>query len=877
MSGHRSYGFWPIPVGIGVLAGLLIVALALPRGGERAAVAPQAPAQAAAAPAQALWFEPEAGQGDAAHDGFIARAGRYAARLTPAGAQILLRRAAGPGEAGAPAPARVGLRLVAANPDAAGAGAGPIRGWSHYYLGNDPAAWRTHVPNYARVEYAAVYPGVDVAWHGDPGGLEFDFIVAPGADPGRIRLAFDGVEGMRLTPEGGLRLATAAGDLTLRRPLAYQERAGRRDIVEAAFDPSGADGAVRLRLGAYDPSRRLIVDPVISYADYLGGSDEDAGLAIAVDAGGNRYVAGSTDSDSFAGAAKDNPSTGTDAFVAKLAPDGTRAYVTFIGGFDTEVANVIQVDGSGLAHVAGDTDSAQLPATAGALQTVYAGGQDAFVARLAADGTLNYLTYLGGSGQDSARALALGAFGDMYVGGSTLSSDFPTQGAFQSALAGEGDGFVSRIEASGTLLEYSTYLGGGGGDNVWALALDDVGAIYVGGSTSSEDFPTAGVSGPYQGSYQGGGSDGFVAKLVDDGSGLVYSTYLGGSNLDRVLALAVGSADGSDGYAYVTGITASDFDFPVSDGTPVYGGGPFDAFLTRFALNGSVADYSTFLGGNGDDQGLAIALPGENQAVIAGATQSDNLALTQPFQVQRLGTRDGFVLQVQLGAGVITQIFSTYLGGTGDDRLTGIAVDASSGEFHVAGSGTSGDLPTVRASQGENAGGTDAYVMRIDRDLALFLPDLRVDIDADPTPVPRRNDLSYTVRVDNEGAGDASGVMVQVEGTNLSALGSPDTGCEAMDGITILCEGGDVGAGGSRSFEIRAAPDQIGPATLTATLVRADQSGISQGNNTASLERLVVDDSDQSSSLSWELLVMMGVPYLLRRRARARPAGRGRR
>jgi len=802
-----------------------------------------------------LAFEPAAAGADAS--GFVVRGNGFAARLDPAGAQFRLRDAAG-------SYVRTGFRLLGANGDSAGAATDLLPGRSHYYLGDDPAAWRVNVPHYARVVYASVYPGIDMAWHGEQGGLEFDFIVAPGADPAPIRLGLEGGRPARLDPAGDLWLATTTGELRLQRPVAYQESSGRREAVDAAFelDPTGRE--LRFRLGSYDASRRLIIDPVIAYADYLGGGSDDSGLALAVDAGGNHYVAGGTASVDFADEAKPI-NTGKDAFVAKLAPDGTRLYVTFIEGSGADQANAITVDSGGEAYIAGDTTSGNLASSGGAVQTGYGGNGDAFVARLATDGTLEYLTYLGGAAQDNGRAIALSASGDMIVGGSTLSTNFPIQTVVQPTIGGQSDGFVTRINATGTTLVYSTYHGGVGPENVAALAVDETDAVYFGGTTGSQDtFPT--TPGAFKTTFQGGSSDGYVAKLAPDGSGLVYSTYLGGSVVDGVLALAV---DG-DHNVYATGLTSSSFNFPVTDGTPLYAGGAFDAFLTRLIPSGAVANYSTFLGGSGEDQGLAITLSDSDplQVVVAGVTESDDLPLIQPYQVERLGGTDGFVTMIQFSPTAVSPIFSTYLGGTGDDAIT--AARAESAQIiHVAGTGGA-NLPVVLPVQDGNAGGADAFVMRLERDLSQALPDLAVSVDADPTPVSRRFNLDFTVRVDNAGSGAASGLLVRVDGTNFSALSSPTTNCQAGAGISLLCDAGAINANGFGSFEIVAVPDEIGDVTLTATLLRADQSGISAGDNSATLERLVVDDSDQSAALSWELLALAGIVPLL---ARARRRG----
>ncbi|MBK9132692.1 MAG: hypothetical protein IPM20_13810 [Gammaproteobacteria bacterium] len=444
-------------------------------------------------PSGRVAFEPAAA--GVAPSGFVVRGNGFAARLEPAGARFRLRDAAG-------SYARTGFRLLGANGDSAGAGTDLLPGRSHYYPGNDPAAWRVNVPHYARVTYASVYPGIDMAWHGEQGGLEFDFIVAPGADPAPIRLGLDGTRPARLDPAGDLWLATATGELRLRRPVAYQESSGRRESVDAAFELDPAGRELRFRLGSYDASRRLIIDPVIAYADYLGGGSDDSGLALAVDAGGNRYVAGGTASVDFADEAKSDI-TGKDVFVAKLAPDGTRLYVTFIEGSGADQANAITVDSGGEAYIAGDTTSGNLASSGGAVQAGYGGNGDAFVARLATDGTLEYLSYLGGAAQDNGRAIALSATGDMIVGGSTLSSNFPIQTVVQPTIGGQSDGFVTRINATGTALVYSTYHGGVGPENVAALAVDETDAVYFGGTTGSQDtFPT--TPGAFQTTFQGG-------------------------------------------------------------------------------------------------------------------------------------------------------------------------------------------------------------------------------------------------------------------------------------------------------------------------------------------------------------------------------------
>lgn len=856
--------------------GCLIALLSLSGGrpGANAAAAAPAASPPAAAAVAGLYFEPAPGAGDSARSRFVARGEAHVTWIHPAGAQIALPRAAG--NEGAGGVSRVGLRLVAANGNAAGFGAAPLRGRSHYYLGSDPAAWREGVPHYARVEYPEVYPGIGMAYHGEQGGLEFDFIVAPGADPGLIRLAFDPVPALRLNDRDELELETGQGRLTLKAPVAYQEVRGHRDRVDVAYALDDTGQGVSFRLGAYDRSIPLVIDPVISYADYLGGSEDDTGVALAVDQDGNRYVTGSTLSDDFAGVAG-SVAAQSDVYVAKLAPDGERLYVTYLGGIDDEMdlSNAIAVDGAGRAHVVGYTESEIFPML-GALQPGYAGGGDAFVARLTADGALGYSTYLGGSATDTAQAIALDVDGNMYVGGGTLSDNLPGMSScsLQCARAApapgepaQGDGFIAKISADGANYLYATYLGGSGADNVWTLAVDESNAAYVAGTTGSPDFPQA-LSPPFppvQAEFQGGVSDGYVAKISPDGAALIYSTYLGGSAFDRVLALALDS----DQNAYVTGLTASGSgfgDFLTSPGTPPYGGGAFDAFASKLAPDGATLLYSTFIGGGGDDRGLAIDVNDQGEAIVVGETQSGNFPLKQPLQVQRLGNRNGFI--TALAADGMSREFSTYLGGAGEDRVTAVAVEDSD-SFHAAGTGSSTALPAVDAVQDDNAGGTDAFILRIETDDLQALPDLTINVDAPPESVPMRQNLFFDLIVDNRGAGDASGVMILVDGTNVTALSSPTSDCEATTGTTILCAGGDISAGSFNSLEIEAVPQAIGVATLTATLVRADQSGINPADNSDSIERQVVDNSDEDfGGLGWELFALLpALPFLRRRMA----------
>ncbi len=450
---------------------------------------------------------------------FVAHAAGHTLRITANQASLGERR----------------MSLAGANPAAQAIPEQRLPGESHYLLGNDPRSWRRHVPHYARLRYHNVYPGIDVVYYGSGRTLEFDFVVAPGADPGRIRLTF----------EGGLRRA-------LDEPVIYQETAGRRRIVPGRLVSHGR--STGFAIAGWDHARALVIDPVIRFSKLVGGGGIEFNPVIAVDSAGAAYVGGFTTSGNFATstALSSTLRSNTDGFIAKLNPAGTElVYATYLGGSNSETPEAIAVDATGSAWIAGSTNSPDFP-TLNAHQSALANSRpdafnvtDLFVTRLSADGSaLVFSTFLGGSSQEYATAIAVDASGNACVAGFTMSSDFPTVHAFQSRYAGDGDSIVAKLSPRGELL-YSTYFGGAGQDTVSAIALDASGSAYLTGITSSPDFPTRNALQP----ASGGSQDAFAAKLSTDGSTLIYSTYLGGAFSDAGSAIAV---DGS-GNAYIAG------------------------------------------------------------------------------------------------------------------------------------------------------------------------------------------------------------------------------------------------------------------------------------------------------------------------------------
>ncbi len=614
----------------------------------------------------------------------------------------------------------VQLAFVGANAQPHIVGVDALPGTDNYLLGRQRAQWHTRVPTYAQIAYQGVYPGIDLVYHGRQGHLEYDWRLAPRAAVDRIRLAVRGATGLHLDSRGALVIGTRGGVVRQDAPLAYQEVAGARRPVAARYVLLGLR-RVGLALGAYDHGQPLVIDPVLSYASYLGGSDVDQATGIAVDGSGNIYVAGNALSTNFpttTGAYSTTFAGGTstgDAFVSKLSADGsTLLYSTYLGGSGDEDVSHIAVDGAGEAEIVGYTNSTNYP-TVNAAQGAYGGGvYNAFASKLSADGSaLVYSTYLGGKGDDEAYGLAMDSAGDAYVAGLTSSTNFPLKNALQGAFTGVYDAFVTELDPNGALL-YSTYLGGSGDDDAYGIAIDGAGDAYVTGVTTSTNFPVSATA--YQRQYKGGCSGGtcsynaFVAKIITGGTGLLYSTYLGGSGGylsggDEAEAIAVDGA----GNAWITGQTDST-NFPTTGNAvqKTNNGNPDVAFVAELNADGSALPYATYLGGSGDNGSYGIALDSANNVYIAGETSSTDFPTVHATQAAYGGgAYNAFVSELTAAGGALA--FSTYLGGSGDDAAFGIAV-APDDSVEVAGLTSSTNFPTVNPLQAANAGNYDAFV-----------------------------------------------------------------------------------------------------------------------------------------------------------------------
>jgi hypothetical protein len=568
-------------------------------------------------------------------------------------------------------------------------------GKANYLIGNEPANWQTDVPLFGRVIYKDLYPGIDMLYSSSTRRLKSEFIVAPGADPSRIQIAYTGVASIRIDDAGALIFNTPDGELREAAPEIYQEANSRRGPVEGAFRVAG--NVVSFLVGEYDHSRELRIDPVLSYSTYLGGNGTNKGTAIAVDSSNSAYVTGYTDSTNFpvtGGAAQTASGGSVDAFVTKLNVAGSAiVYSTYIGGSGDDRGFSIAVDGSGNAYVTGWTSSMNFPVVAAA-QPGPGGGRDAFVAKLNPAGSaLIFSTYLGGVGTDSGNGIAIDGSG-VYVTGSTTSTNFPVANPVQAALSGGQDGFVTKLNAAGNIIVYSTYLGGLLDDRGSSIAVDSSGSAYVAGNTNSSNFPVAGNPNPLQVSY-GGGTDAFVAKLGVTGNPLIYSTYLGGSGIENVevgTSIAVDSA----GSAYVTGMTSST-NFPTFQ--PLQGslGGSNDAFVVKLNAAGTAFVYSTFLGGSSIDYGESIAIDSGGYAYIGGYTASTDFPSVNADQPVIGGGYDAFIARLNPAGSALTD--TDFLGGSGADAGYGIALDTSAAAY-LTGSTSSSNFPLRTPAQG---------------------------------------------------------------------------------------------------------------------------------------------------------------------------------
>jgi len=664
-------------------------ASALPSTDEAAARHSRLLAQYASVPLQ---FEQLA-----ANDGettFVAHATGYAVAVSRLGATLAFGDAS-----------RIDIHFVDVSDDAKVKGVGDQPTRIHRLRAGDALA--VDVPAFQRVDIANLQPGLDVAFHGRGRELEYDVVVAPGADPSRFAFRVRGSDSVALADGGGLTIGTGAGTLTVKAPVAYQDIDGAQRFVASAFDMDD-EHVVRIRIGDYDATRRLVIDPVVSYATYVGGSSFEQATAIAVDAAGNAYVAGYTQSTDFPLVNAYDRSLGrkgdVDVFVSKLNAAGTGlVWSTYIGGASMDRAVGIAVDASGSAYITGLTSGADFPTTTTAWQKGVTGG-GGFVAKLAPAGNaLVYSTYVAAS---NPSAIAVDFAGNAYVTGSATKSFVTTPGALQTTTTSvsSSTAFLLKMNAAGSAPVFATFLGGSGSEDGTSLALDSGGNPYVGGWTTSADFP---VRNAYQATKHGA-KDGFVAKIAGDGSRIVYATLLGGSLDDAVNAIAVDRA----GSAYVAGETYS-ADFPVLSGFQMQKAGRLlinsslgSAFVAKVGPTGSTLVYASFLGGEvcqapcqsvfgvpqiPGDAAYGIAVDSTGHAFVTGYASSWTFPLIDSTTFGKQEDNQNSAFAAKVSASGTSLLWSTFvrtgydLGATSTrfpaGAATGVAVDATDAAF----------------------------------------------------------------------------------------------------------------------------------------------------------------------------------------------------
>ena len=732
-----------------------------------------------------LTFEANRGQTDPQVK-FLARGSGYTLFLTPTEAVLALTTrgtAAVVPTAAAPKVEQTGkvqhftlrMQLVGTNRRAPVEGRDELPGKAHYFLGSDPAKWRAHVPTFARVHYTNIYPGIDLTFYGNQRQLEYDFIIGPGAQPTPIALRFEGADQLHIDTKGNLVLSIGGAEIRQRGPSCYQEVDGRRRPISCGYAPR-SNREVGFQVAPYEPTRPLIIDPVLVYSTYLGGFGADGGFAVAVDATGSAYVTGETPSSNFpttTGAFDTTVNGGSDAFVTKLDPSGSALiYSTYLGGGALDRGLGIALDTVGNAHVTGLTFSTSFPTTPGAVDTTLGGNFDAFVTKLDATGaTLVYSTYLGGSGDDAGFGIAVDAAHNAHITGLTRSADLPTTaGAFDTTFSGFEDAFVMKLNPTGSAPPvYSTYLGGSSGQNRGhAIAVDVAGSAYVTGMTSSTAFPT--TPGAFDPTHNGGFLDAFVTKLDASGSTLVYSTYLGGGGSDEGKGIDVSAA----GEAYVTGV-ADSTNFPTTPAafdTTFNGAG--DAFVTKLSPSGSAPlVYSTYFGGTAFEEGLGLAVDGNGNPYITGRTNSTDLPTTPAaFDTTFNGNFDSFVTQFDSLASA-TLLYSTYLGGSGAEIGRGITVDPN-GNAYVTGDTLSTDFPTTPGAFDTTFTGTiDAFVAKIGE---IVEPPATLTLNPPTATNPVETQHCVTATVKDAGGNPAPSVTVRFTVTgSVSTSGSATT------------------------------------------------------------------------------------------------------
>lgn len=657
-----------------------------------------------------MYFEANAGQLPSSTR-FVGRSDKYLVLIS--GSDLVFRLSpTGRGSAGT----NVRMKWVGGRADPAVAGSEPLPGKSNYLVGNDPSAWKTGIPTCKAVTCRSVYDGIDVRLYSSGQWLEYDVVLEPGVDPDLLRFRIDGSDGVRLDDEtGDLVITTSVGELRHRKPAVYQPSSTGKRPVAARYRLHD-DGVVSFDVGDRDIAAPLVVDPVVTLVQYAGGSSsDDVAVGTFVDAAGSVFLAGRTQSFDLAplvGPIDGSFNGFSDAFVAKLDPaTGSVAFATYIGGTGDDNPTDIAVDAMGASYVTGWTSSSDFPTTDGAYDRTL-GGLDAFAFKISPNGgLLEYSSYVGGSNPDEGLGIAVDLAGQATIVGWTLSSDFETlPGAFDRMKGGAQDGFVAKLNVSGTGLVQATFVGGSGSADV-ANAVDVTlsGELVVVGATRSADFPT--TVGAFDRDLEGNEDDGFVVRFSSDLSTLVYSSFFGGLHTDRVLDISLDALD----RATIVGTTNSD-NLPVTPGAPQpsYGGGSgTDGFVARLSTSAAALEYGTYLGGTDTDACYRVCHDSSDSIYVVGETRSQLFPTTAgAFDRTRSGVTDGFVAKYFASG---AQSYSTLVGGNAEDSAAGVGVTAA-GTAVVVGSTSSSDFLVTTSLTGRPADGAECYVTALSAD-----------------------------------------------------------------------------------------------------------------------------------------------------------------
>lgn len=598
-----------------------------------------------------------------------------------------------------------------------------LRQYKNYFIGSTSDNWKQNVPIFGSVLSQSIYKEIDVRYYVQNERPRYDIIVHPHGNPNEIAMKITGANTISITKNGFLEIVTSLGTVEQRHLFAYQNCSDAKKQINCSFKML-SNNTIAFEVGAYDKSKPLIIDPLV-FSTYLGGSGDEAGNGVAVDAGGNIYVTGRTSSTNYpttSGAYQTSYGTNTDVFITKINPTGTSVlYSTYLGGSNNDQGNDIDVDASGNVFVTGFTKSTDFDITSGVFQTTNGGGtDDVFVTKLnSAGNSLIYSTYIGGSGADIGLGIKIDATGNAYVTGRTSSSNYDIiGGSFQTTIGGGDDVFVTKINSTGTSLIYSTFIGGTSNEEGSDIAVDASGNAYITGYTASTNFDI--TSGVFQTTFGGAFffGDIFVTKLNSNGTTLLFSTFLGGSDDDFANDIAI---DGSNN-VYVAGYTySSNFDLqsPIQNSLT----GQTDITITKLNSTGTALVFSTYLGGSDDDAATGIVVNSSNEVIITGASYSNNYDITSgSYQTTSAGDYD--VICTRLNASGSSLSYSSYLGGSGYDYGNALALDLGGNPIITGITSSSNFDVTGGVIQGALSGTSDAFVTKfgIGSSLSLTSP-----------------------------------------------------------------------------------------------------------------------------------------------------------